>query len=191
MKALKSAILYMGLALVANPVWAQDADIAELEALREGSLKKLVFASEPVAASDDVFVDFDGSEYRLSDWRGKYVLVNFWATWCAPCRAEMPALDALQGEFGGDKFEVVTIAIRSQKPGMERFFEQTNVTNLPLFIDEAQALSRNMGVLGLPITVLIDPEGQEIARVRGDAEWYSDSARAIIAALTGADSADG
>lgn len=191
MKALKSAILYMGLALVANPVWAQDADIAELEALREGSLKKLVFASEPVAASDDVFVDFDGSEYRLSDWRGKYVLVNFWATWCAPCRAEMPALDALQGEFGGDKFEVVTIAIRSQKPGMERFFEQTNVTNLPLFIDEAQDLSRNMGVLGLPITVLIDPEGQEIARVRGDAEWYSDSARAIIAALTGADSADG
>jgi hypothetical protein len=103
----------------------------------------------------------------------------------------MPALDALQGEFGGDKFEVVTIAIRSQKPGMERFFEQTNVTNLPLFIDEAQDLSRNMGVLGLPITVLIDPEGQEIARVRGDAEWYSDSARAIIAALTGADSADG
>jgi thiol-disulfide isomerase/thioredoxin len=191
MKALKSAILYMGLALVANPVWAQDADIAELEALREGSLKKLVFASEPVAASDDVFVDFDGSEFRLSDWRGKYVLVNFWATWCAPCRAEMPALDALQGEFGGDKFEVVTIAIRSQKPGMERFFEQTNVTNLPLFIDEAQDLSRNMGVLGLPITVLIDPEGQEIARVRGDAEWYSDSARAIIAALTGADSADG
>lgn len=185
MKALKSAILYMGLALVANPVWAQDADIAKLEALREGTLKKLIFVSEPVAASDGVFVDFDGNEHRLSDWRGKYVLVNFWATWCAPCRAEMPALDALQGEFGGDMFEVVTIAIRSQKPGMERFFEQTEVTNLPLFLDEAQNLSRDMGVLGLPITVLLDPEGQEIARVRGDAEWYSDSARAIVSALIG------
>jgi len=186
MKALKSAVLYMGLALVANPVWAGGVDLAMLEGLREGSMKKLVMTSEPQPASDAAFVDFDGNEHRLSDWQGKYVLVNFWATWCAPCRAEMPQLDALQGEFGGDAFEVVTIAIRSPRPGMEKFFEDAGVQNLPLYEDADMVLSRETGVLGLPITIMLDPEGREIGRVRGDTEWHSDSARAIVAALVAA-----
>ncbi|MGV6804308.1 MAG: TlpA family protein disulfide reductase [Ruegeria sp.] len=183
MKALKSAVLYMGLALVANPLWAGGVDIGELEGLRDGTMKKLIFAAEAQPVSAAPFVDFDGNEHRLSDWQGKYVLVNFWATWCAPCRKEMPQLDALQGEFGGDAFEVVTIAVRSPRPGMEKFFEDAGVQNLPLYEDASMTLSREMGVLGLPITVLLDPEGREIGRVRGDAEWYSDSARAIVAAL--------
>ena len=179
MKFIRSAILYIALALVANP---GIGGTAELEGLRKGTLKKLVF-SEPRPMADDEFVDLDGGAHRLSDWQGKYLLVNFWATWCAPCRAEMPALDALQGEFGGDDFEVVTIAIRSKTTGMTKFFEEQGIENLPLFIDEGQQLSRNSGVLGLPISVLVDPEGNEIGRLQGDAEWYSDSARAIIAAF--------
>ncbi len=182
MLKLRSAILYMALVLVANPAFA---DSATLEALRDGSMKKLVFA-DPVAVPDVAFTDPDGGEYRLSDWQGKYVLVNFWATWCAPCRAEMPALDALQDEFGGERFEVVTIATgRNVLAGIHRFFDETGVKNLPILLDPRQALAREMGVFGLPTTILMDPDGNEIARMRGDAEWHSDSARAIIASWIG------
>ena len=183
MRLLHSAVLYTALILGANVTFAGNA---ELEALREGSLKKLVFPSEAKDVSQAVFTDPDGGEHTLSDWQGKYVLVNFWATWCAPCRKEMPSLDALQEEFGGDTFEVVTIATgRNAVPAITRFFEEEEITNLPILLDPKQQLARDMAVLGLPISVILNPEGQEVARLRGDAEWYSDSARAIVAAMIG------
>ncbi|MGR3663006.1 MAG: TlpA family protein disulfide reductase [Paracoccaceae bacterium] len=181
MRWLHTAVLYIALALGANTALA---DTADLEALREGSLKKLVFLSEPKDVSQVPFTDPEGGEYQLSDWQGKYVLVNFWATWCAPCRQEMPSLDALQAEFGGESFEVVTIATgRNAVAGITRFFNEVGVTHLPILLDPKQKLARDMAVLGLPITVILNPEGQEIARLRGDAEWDSESAKAIIAAL--------
>ena len=181
MTLLRSAVLYTALVLTAN---AAAADTAALEALRDGDLKKLMFASEPAPVSEAVFTTPDGAERTLADWRGKHVLLNFWATWCAPCRKEMPALDALQKEFGGDKFEVVTVATgRNSLEGIRRFFDEEGITDLPILLDPKQRLARDMAVLGLPITVLIDPEGREIARLRGDADWYSESARAIASAL--------
>lgn len=175
------AVLYTALALGANVALA---DTAELEALREGTMKKLIF-SEPAEVSDAAFTDPDGGEFRLADFQGKYVLVNFWATWCAPCRKEMPMLSELQTEFGGDTFEVVTIATgRNELAGIRRFFDDIGVDNLPLYLDPKQALARDMAVLGLPITVILDPEGREIARMRGDAEWNGESGKAIIRALT-------
>lgn len=180
MKILRSAVLYTALALGANAAIADPA----LEALRQGSLKKLLFHDEPQAVSEAAFTTPEGDEKTLADWRGKFVLLNFWATWCAPCRKEMPALDALQKEFGGDAFEVVTLATgRNSLEGIRRFFEEVDVEALPILLDPRQSVARDMAVLGLPISVLIDPEGREIARLRGDAEWYSDSARAIVAAL--------
>lgn len=187
MKSLWCAVLYTALAMGANASLA--ADTAALEALREDSMKKLLFHGEPQAVSEAAFTDPEGNEYTLADWQGKYVLLNFWATWCAPCRHEMPALDALQKEFGGDNFEVVTVATgRNTLTGIKKFFAEPSdeaepITALPILLDPKQALAREMAVLGLPITVLLDPEGNEIARMRGDAEWYSDSARAIVAAL--------
>ncbi len=181
MRILRSAVVYTALLLGANAAFA---DTAELEALREGTLKKLIFASEAKDVSQAIFTDPDGNEFSLADWQGKYVLVNFWATWCAPCRKEMPSLDALQTEFGGDDFDVVTIATgRNKVPAINRFFAEIEVTNLPILLDPKQKLAREMAVLGLPISVLLNREGQEIARLRGDADWYSDSARAIIAAM--------
>ena len=174
------AVLYTGLALFANTALA---DTSALEALREGTMKKLSF-SDPVAVSDKAFTDPDGGDFSLADFQGKHVLVNFWATWCAPCRKEMPMLSELQTEFGGDAFEVVTIATgRNSVPGIRKFFEEIGVDNLPLYLDPKQKLARDMAVLGLPITLILDPEGREIARMRGDAEWNSDSAKAIIRAL--------
>ena len=181
MKRLLSFVLYTALAVGAN---AGPVDTEALEALREGTMKKLVFVGEPAAVSDAPFTDPAGAEHRLSDWKGKYVLVNFWATWCAPCRKEMPALNAIQADFGGDAFEVVTIATgRNTLQGINRFFEEAGVTELPILLDPKQGLAREMAVLGLPVTVLLDPDGREIARMRGDAEWDGESARAIIAAL--------
>lgn len=98
-------------------------------------------------------------------------------------------LSALQSEFGGDDFEVLTIATGRNSPtGIIKFFEDMNIDNLPRHQDPKQQLAAQMGIFGLPITVIIDPKGREIARLRGDADWSSDSAKAIIAELIGAKS---
>ncbi|MGR3462999.1 MAG: TlpA family protein disulfide reductase [Roseovarius sp.] len=181
MKRLLGIVLYMGLALGAN---AAMADTAALEALREGDMKKLIFHSAPKPAPQVEFEREDGSTATLADYRGKYVVVNFWATWCAPCRVEMPMLSNLQAEMGGEDFEVVTIATgRNPPPAMKAFFDEIGVDNLPLHRDPKSALARQMGVFGLPLTVILGPEGREIARLQGDATWDSESAKAIIAAL--------
>ena len=176
------AVLYTALALSAN---AAHADVAAAEAARQGTMKKLLF-SDPVEVSDIVFTDPEGGEFRLQDFGGKHVVVNFWATWCAPCRKEMPMLSELQDEFGGETFEVITIATgRNSIPGIRKFLDEVGVDNLPLYLDPKSKLGREMGVLGLPITVILDPEGREIARMRGDAEWNSESAKAVVRALIG------
>ncbi len=181
MSILKSALLYTALSVMANTALA---DPAALEALREGDMRKLTFHSEPLPGSDVTFMGQDGSEMTLSNYQGKYVAINFWATWCAPCRKEMPQLADLQSQLGGDEFEVVTIATgRNPKPAMEAFFDDIGVDNLPLHTDERQNLARSLGVLGLPVTLIVDPDGNEIARLQGDADWSSDSAVAIVEAL--------
>ncbi|MEO1733100.1 MAG: TlpA disulfide reductase family protein [Pseudomonadota bacterium] len=181
MKNWMFAVVYTALTLGANVALA---DMSSIEALRSGDMKKLVFHTEPVPVSQAAFVREDGGTGTLADYRGKYVLLNFWATWCAPCRHEMPMISELQSEFGGETFEVVTLATGRNSPqGIERFFEETGLSNLPKHKDPKQAVARDMAVLGLPITVIIDPGGMEIARLRGDADWSSDSAKAIVAAL--------
>ena len=163
-------------------------DPAEMQAMLEGSMKKLRFHPSPQALPAVGFITDAGDEAMLLDFKGKYLLVNFWATWCAPCRKEMPMLSALQEAYAGERFEVLTIATgRNPLPAMEAFFDEIGVTNLPLHRDPKQALARSMDVIGLPVTVLIDPEGREIARMLGDADWNSDSARAMLERLIGAD----
>lgn len=182
MKLIWSAALYTALALCANPGLAD----TEIATLREGSLKKLVVHSAPKDVSPESFETFDGTPMALADFEGQVVVLNFWATWCAPCRKEMPALNALQEEFGGDDFQVVTVATGRQSPAsVRRFFEEEGINALPKHRDPKQALARDMAVLGLPITVILNRDGQEIARLQGDAEWYSDSARAIVRTLIG------
>ncbi|MEP2641842.1 TlpA disulfide reductase family protein [Roseobacter sp.] len=190
MKRTIVALVYtaLGAGAIMAPVAAQ-ADLAAAALLREGDMKKLVIHEVPEATSNAAYQLADGAgDQSLDAYRGKYVLLNFWATWCAPCRKEMPQLSALQSEFGGDAFEVVTIATGRNSPtGIQKFFTEIGVDNLPRHQDPKQALASQMGIFGLPITVLIDPEGREIARLRGDADWSSDSAKAVIAAAIGAD----
>lgn len=180
MKHLGFALLYTAFGLLANPAVA---DLDAAAALRAGDMKKLAFHETAKPASTRAFETFDGAPVSLADYEGKWVLVNFWATWCAPCRKEMPALSELQAELGGERFDVVTIASgRNPKPAMKKFFDEIDVSNLPLHRDPKQMLARDMAVLGLPITVLLNPEGEEVARLRGDADWASDDAIAVLRA---------
>ena len=183
MRLLRLIPLYIALSLGANAALA--IDLPALEALRVGDMKKLNFHSAPKDVSDKAFfLEDDTGTATLADYQGKIILLNFWATWCAPCRAEMPMLSELQAELGGDDFEVLTLATGRNSPtGILKFFDETGITNLPRHQDPKQALAREMAVLGLPITVILDRDGQEIARLRGDAEWDSDSAKAILQAL--------
>lgn len=174
-------VLYMAHALGANTAMA---DVEALEALREGDMMKLVFHSEPKPAPQVEFQREGGSPGTLVDYQGKHILLNFWAIWCAPCRLEMPTLSNLQSQMGSEEFTVVTIATgRNPPPAINAFFEEIRVDNLPRHRDPRSAITRQLGVLGLPVTVILDPEGFEIARLQGDAHWNSDGAKAIIAAL--------
>ncbi len=189
-----SASVYTACAAIAiaasvfvNTSKADTADIptmTQISEMREGDMRKLNFHSAPKDTSSNTFISEDGTEVSLEDFRGKVILLNFWATWCAPCRHEMPMLSELQTQLGGDAFEVVTIATgRNMVPAMKKFFSEIEVTNLPLHRDPKQMLARDMAVLGLPATVIIDKNGKEIARLQGDADWSGENARAIVAAL--------
>ncbi len=173
--------LYLALNTSESPVVAQ-RDFSALEPLRSGDMMKLQFASNRGSAV--AFTGEDGSEMTMADFAGKTVVLNFWATWCAPCRKEMPHLSELQKALGGDDFEVVTVATGiNQRPAMVRFFEEIGVDNLPLHTDASSAFARDFGVVGLPVTLILSPDGQEIARLIGDADWSGDSAMAIVTAL--------
>jgi len=182
MKKLLFALVYTALTAGANTALAADADI--IAQLTTGDMKKLIVHSTPKATSSAAFfLEDDAGTATLADYEGKYILLNFWATWCAPCRKEMPHLSELKEQLGED-LEVVTIATGlNQRPAMERFFEEIGVDNLPLHTDNNSALARDFGVVGLPVTLILNPEGLEIARLIGDADWTSDSAYAILNAL--------
>jgi len=159
-------------------------DYTALMDLRAGDMKKLNFHAQPKPVSTRAFESESGTAMTLADYKGKYILLNFWATWCAPCRKEMPMLSELQAALGGDDFAVVTIATgRNPPPAMKKFFADIGVDNLPLHRDAKSLLGKEMGVFGLPTTLILDPEGYEIARLQGDAKWNSASAKAIISAL--------
>ncbi|MEJ8562859.1 TlpA disulfide reductase family protein [Yoonia sp. GPGPB17] len=185
MRKLISALLYTALMGLAN---TGHADVAAAEAMREGDMRKLIFHSAPMESSGVTFMGEDGQEMTLADYQGKHIVLNFWATWCAPCRHEMPHLSALQDAMGGDDMEVVTIATgRNPLPGMQRFLAEIEVDNLPLHTDARQNLARSLGVLGLPVTIIIDPEGNEIGRMQGDADWSGENAMSILRTLIGSE----
>lgn len=123
----------------------------------------------------------DGDERKFSDFSGKIVLVNFWATWCLPCIREMPSLLRLQKARGGDDFTVIALSqdLRGW-PVVSPFLEKNDLTELPVYVDQKTVISRGFGIKGLPTSILLDREGREIGRLAGHAEWDSSEALALI-----------
>lgn len=177
--------LYMGLALASNAAAAglDAADRAAIEAMRAGDMEKLVIHAEPRPRLEASFVGPDGAETDLSAFAGRVVLVNYWATWCPPCRAEMPSLDALAAAMGDD---IAVVALSTDIGDMSkprRFFEEIGIETLAVYHDPTRAVAREAAILGLPVTAIHDREGREIARLVGDAHWDSETAKAIIAEM--------
>lgn len=141
---------------------------------------KIVRPDEPRPTTPFVFVDEQGGQHALSDYRGKYVLLNIWATWCGPCVREMPALDTLQTMYDHNKFVVVPVAVERAVFLVSAFFQRYALKNIPAMVDRAGVAPQAFGLRGLPVSVLIDPQGREIARVEGDVEWMASDSIAFL-----------
>ncbi|SFJ94885.1 Thiol-disulfide isomerase or thioredoxin [Marinobacter persicus] len=120
------------------------------------------------------FEDEDGRPLTLADSKGKAILLNIWATWCLPCREEMPTLDSLQAQLGGEQFEVVALSVdHAGISVVEKFYRKTGIQHLRQYIDPSTLATSTLGIAGVPTTLLIDHDGREIGRLVGAAEWDS------------------
>ncbi len=158
--------------------------------LAHGEVAAMTVAETPLRLPDVGFHDLSGAERRLSDWHGRTVLLNLWATWCIPCRTEMPALDQLQGSLGGPRFEVVAINIDTRDPSKPHsWLEEVGVHQLAYYADPSAKAFQDLKLagraIGLPTTVLVDPEGCEIGTAAGPADWASADSLALIRGALG------
>jgi thiol-disulfide isomerase/thioredoxin len=176
------------LAASGDPACRGAVDIArKIAPLAHGEVAALTMATAPLRLPDLAFEDANGKPRKLSDWRGRTVLVNLWATWCVPCRKEMPALESLQTRLGGPDFEVVAVNIDTRDPEKPKnFLKEANLTRLAYFSDQKAKVFQDLKAigraLGMPTSVLVDAQGCEIGTIAGPAEWGSDDAIKLITA---------
>lgn len=163
---------------------------ARIKPLVHGEVAALTVAKTPFRVPDLAFKDAEGHDKTLADWRGRTVLVNLWATWCVPCRREMPALDALQAKLGAQDFEVVAVNIDTrnlEKP--KNWLKEVGVNHLTYYSDSNAKVFQDLKsvgkAIGMPTTLLVDPNGCEIASLSGPAEWASDDGLKLVSAALG------
>ena len=155
----KLSVLYATLLMICNPLYANS-----------DTLKKIIFEEKPGFTSK--FEDENSLSHSLDNFKGQLTLVNLWATWCEPCKEEMPSLDRLQSKFDKNKLKVIAINLdRGPKKKAIAFFEDNNIKNISLFFDSKNNIPREVKALGLPATILIDQNGTQIAKYLGPAEW--------------------
>jgi thiol-disulfide isomerase/thioredoxin len=173
-----------------DPACRAAVDLArKLEPLTRGELAAVRPAEEARKIPVLSFQDVGGETKTLADWKGRTVLVNLWATWCVPCRKEMPALDALQEKLGSPQFEVVAVNIDTRnldKP--KAWLHDIGAEHLAYYADANAKVFQDLKsvgkAIGMPTTLLVDPNGCEIASLAGPAEWASpDGVKLVTAAL--------
>ena len=151
--------------------------------LATGSLTAFVVKKDRLDVPQAAFIDEKGEKVSITAWRGRVVLLNLWATWCAPCKKEMPSLAKLQSELGSPDFEVVAVSLDRKGPeASAQFLADNNAKALKLYVDPSAATLDTFQAIGLPATILIDRQGREIGRLLGPAEWASPEAVALIKA---------
>jgi thiol-disulfide isomerase/thioredoxin len=186
------AAVYGIAALTGNPGTSAACKAAVQKAeriatLARGEVAALTPATKALAVPNLAFADASGKTRTLAEWKGRTVLLNLWATWCVPCRQEMPALDALQKKLGGPKFEVVALNIDTRDPEKPKaWLREVGITNLAYYADSNAKAFQDLKVVGravgLPTTLLIDGAGCEIGYLAGPAEWGSEDAVKLIQA---------
>jgi thiol-disulfide isomerase/thioredoxin len=172
------------LLLAAVPAFFAAPALAKLGPdLATGTLAKFTLAKEPKPLPELAFTDAEDKPLKLADYKGKAVLLNFWATWCAPCVKEMPSLDKLQAEMGKDKFVVLPLSLDGpSKPKVAPFYADKKLANLGIYFDKGKKLMGALDISVLPTSVLVDAEGREIGRIEGDADWDKPEALALMKA---------
>lgn len=155
-----------------------------------GEVAAVLVPDQPRKLPALTWKDATGKDVALADFAGKAVLLNLWATWCAPCREEMPALNALEGEAGGPDFTVAAVSIDTQEPEKAReFLKELNISKLGFYADPSGKLFQDLKLagraVGLPTTILVDKAGCEVGYLPGPANWASGDAKALIGALLG------
>lgn len=178
--ALVGAIVYVLLSASSTP-----GEARPFERFATGPLERLDFAYAGELPDTSTFFGPDGETLTLADFKGKTVLVNFWATWCAPCEREMPSLGALETALGGDTFQVVAVSVDNEEDKAFALDQLTKWTGgtLPLYHTPEFALTYDLGVQGFPTTILYNTEGREIARYAGILDWASVEAVGFIKAV--------
>jgi thiol-disulfide isomerase/thioredoxin len=181
--------------LTSNPVVQAECRPAvetakRLAPLARGEVAAVAAANPPKLLPALAFKDASGAHKTLPEWRGRIVLLNLWATWCVPCRKEMPALDALQGMLGGPDFEVVAINIDTRDPEKPKaWLKEVGVVKLAYYADNTSKVFQDLREIGkafgMPTTLLVDRAGCELASLAGPAEWASEDALKLIAAALG------
>lgn len=145
---------------------------ADVIAAKRSALPQLVVHDTPRPALESGFQDAQGQSMSLARFRGKVVFLNFWATWCPPCREEMPSIDRLAGITKNDGIAVVALSTdRGGRDPVRRFYDKIGIKNLPIYVDRRGKMPREAAILGLPVTVILDREGREVARLTGHTEW--------------------
>jgi thiol-disulfide isomerase/thioredoxin len=164
------------------------ADLAKkLEPLFRGEIAALTPAKAPIRVAGLSFRDTDGRDRTLADWNGRVVLLNLWATWCVPCKKEMPALDALAKKMAGPGFEVVAVNIDTRDPDKAKaWLKEAGISQLAYYADSSAKIFQDLKAagraFGMPTTLLIDKQGCEIASLAGPAEWASEDAVKLVEA---------
>ena len=143
-----------------------------LPARASGEMRLFEKAKTPKPLPDIAFQDANEKPLRVAEFRGRALLINFWATWCVPCVKEMPSLDRLQAMFPQDKFLVLPLSIDGPtKPKVAPFYKDKKLTNLGIYFDPGRKAMQGLGVTLLPTSILVDPQGRELGRLEGDADW--------------------
>jgi thiol-disulfide isomerase/thioredoxin len=187
-------VVAMAQSLVCAPARSEDAraviaaptalsDRAMLARLTQGHMRKFEFLELPRPLPELQIESADDVPSPLSAWRGRLLLLNVWASWCAPCRQEMPALDRLATRMSADRVAVVTLSIDKRPAEAKAFLAQLGLERLPLLLDPDMHAARALGVDGAPTSILIDPAGRELGRVAGAVDWDADEALLLVRAM--------
>ena len=177
----RRSLVAAGLSLLASPVLANVGP-----ELAKGTLEKFQLAKQPKPLPDLAFDDADDKPLKLADYKGKVVLLNFWATWCGPCVKEMPSLDKLQAEMENDKFIVLPLSLDGpSRPKVAPFYRDKKLAHLGVYFDKGKKAMQALNISILPTSILIDAAGRELGRLEGEADWEKPEALALVKAAVG------
>ena len=180
------AIIFIQYSIATHSDEVQDVQISSVKPVLQGRFAEaMTVFDEPQDIPNIEFKTIFGKDMSLDDLKGEWVIVNFWATWCAPCLVEMPSLQALQDAYGGQGVRVVAISLDRNMTGdkLREFMNDKGFGPVAAYYDATNSVMRSLSLRGLPTSIILSPNGKAIGKFEGDADWVGEDAKAFIASL--------